>query len=160
MTSEHRKPSPQPYGAGLTSPDRDSIFVGAAHLDKPDDRARLAAIARAEYSSRRRRDGLFEADIFAEPAWDMLLDLYVQSYEARSVSIHSLCIAAAVPQTTALRWIGRLDALGLIDRSPCPHDARVVYVVLSARGLALMERYLRGQLGEIAAIAGPLTSLR
>ena len=130
----------------------------AAAASEISEEARLAAIAHAEYASRRRRDRLFNADLFAEPAWDMLLDLFVQRHKQRPVSIHSLCIAAAVPTTTAFRWIGKLEARGFICRRPCPHDNRVVHVTLSESGLEMMERYLRGQLGAIAATTGPSVS--
>lgn len=106
----------------------------------------LAAIAQAEYASRRRRDALFHPGIFAEPAWDMLLDLYVQEHLKRPVSIHSLCIAAAVPPTTALRWIGRLVECGLMAREPSHRDNRVVHVALTATGRGEMEQYLRSRL--------------
>lgn len=120
-----------------------------------DETARLAAVAKAEYAARRRRDRLFNAHIFAEPAWDMLLDLFIQRHQDRPVTVHNLCIAAAVPQTTALRWIGKLAIRGFIERSPCPHDNRVIHVSLSAEGLLLMESYLRGQLGEMEALPDP-----
>lgn len=112
---------------------------------------RLAAIANAEYGARRRRDRLFHANLFAEPAWDMLLDLFVQQHHGRPVSVHSLCVAAAVPQTTALRWIGKLADMGLVDRRPSPHDNRVTHIVLSEAGAQLMETYLAGQLGDSGA---------
>lgn len=114
------------------------------------DQARLAAVAQAEYASRRRRDALFQPGIFAEPAWDMLLDLYVQEHLKRPVSIHSLCIAAAVPPTTALRWIGRLVECGLMTREPSRRDNRVVHVALTETGRAEMEQYLRSRLLAIA----------
>lgn len=107
---------------------------------------RLAAIAQNEYARRRQRDAIFRPGIFAEPAWDMLLDLYVQQYQQRPVSIHSLCIAAAVPPTTALRWIGRLVEAGLMQRKPSQRDNRVVHVALTEDGRAAMERYLHGRL--------------
>ncbi len=54
-----------------------------------------------------------------------------------------VCVAAAVPQTTALRWIGTLEREGLIDRRPDPRDSRRVIVRLSRDGCDRMERYLR-----------------
>ncbi|WP_194954899.1 helix-turn-helix domain-containing protein [Sphingopyxis solisilvae] len=117
--------------------------------------ARLAAVAHAEYAARRRRDKLFDADLFAEPAWDMLLDLFIQRHHERPVSVHSLCIAAAVPQTTALRWIGKLAEKGLIDRRNCTHDNRVIYIMLSEAGLDIMRRYLAGQLGGSGPAGSP-----
>lgn len=140
--------------AGATPPDAATILEDSAATTDADD-ARLAAVARAEYAARRRRDRLFDAGIFAEPAWDMLLDLFIQQHEQRPVSVHSLCIAAAVPQTTALRWMSKLAENGLIERRPCEYDNRVIHIELSERGLNVMERYLHGQLGESDAGRAP-----
>lgn len=137
--------------ASANPPPQAAEFGDRSDREDTDVAGRLAAIAQAEYTGRRRRNGLFRRSLFAEPAWDMLLDLYVQRHHGRQVSVHNLCVAAAVPQTTALRWIGKLEANLLIERSPCPHDNRVVHIALSAEALALMEDYLRGQLGRSAA---------
>ncbi len=137
-----------------------AIFEDETEAPAADEQGtRLAAVAGAEYAARRRRDRTFGMDLFAEPAWDMLLDLYIQRQQPRPVSIHSLCIAAAVPQTTALRWIAKLARNDLLVRRPCTHDNRVTHVTLSDKGLAVMERYLLGQLGESGPAAGPLPTL-
>lgn len=116
--------------------------------------APLLAFAKAQYAFRRRREAIVGLDIFAEPAWDMLLDLYIQRGERRAVSVHSLCIAAAVPATTALRWIGKLAELGLIERRRAASDARVVLLSLTDAGLETIERCLRsGVAGGLAAEA-------
>jgi hypothetical protein len=65
----------------------------------------LAALARRYLRHRRERERLLP-DLFADPAWDILLDLFAASIERRPVSVSSACVAAAVPPTTALRWIG------------------------------------------------------
>lgn len=59
-----------------------------------------------------------------EPAWDILLDLAVAHYWRRETSVTSLCIAADVPSTTALRWISSMTKEGLIVRRPCQRDGR------------------------------------
>lgn len=92
---------------------------------------------------RRARELCFPAGLFADPAWDILLDLTVARIERQDLSVTDVCVAAAVPQTTALRWIGTLEREGLIDRSPDPRDSRRVIVRLSEHGWAQMERYLR-----------------
>jgi hypothetical protein len=91
---------------------------------------------------RRARDLCFPAGLFADPAWDILLDLTIARIERRDLSVTDVCIAAAVPQTTALRWISTLDRQGLIDRIPDPRDSRRVIVRLSSDGWQRMERYL------------------
>ncbi|WP_156340518.1 hypothetical protein [Sphingomonas sp. Leaf17] len=54
----------------------------------------------------------------------MLLDLFVADADQISVGVSSLCIAAAVPTSTAMRWIGKLESLGYIVRSADPADKR------------------------------------
>src|SRR3546814_5360350 len=49
------------------------------------------------------------------------------------VSVSSLCIAAAVPATTALRWIRALTDHGLFLRQADPSDGRRVFIALSDR---------------------------
>lgn len=81
--------------------------------------------------ARRMRDEFFRGDLFADPAWDMLLDLFAADLEQAQVSVSSLCIAAAVPPTTALRWIGTLNEAGLFQRKADPNDRRRAYIALS-----------------------------
>jgi len=105
-----------------------------------------AATIRAMIRARRLRDQYFRGDLFADPAWDMLLDLMAARLEKKRVAVSSLCIAAAVPATTALRWIKALTDRGLFVRAADPQDGRRVYIELSddtARSLATYLRALR-----------------
>lgn len=81
--------------------------------------------------ARRLRDELFGPGLFADPAWDILLDLTAARIEGRSVAVSSLCIAAAVPATTALRWIKQLTETGLLRRVADPDDGRRIFIELS-----------------------------
>ncbi|UZK64964.1 winged helix DNA-binding protein [Sphingomonas sp. M1-B02] len=110
----------------------------------PDDGAPIEISpqeVRATIRSRRMRGQFFQGDLFADPAWDMLLDLFASALERRQVSVSSLCIAAAVPPTTALRWIGTLHDAGLFERQADPSDRRRAYIGLSAKGLDGMRSY-------------------
>ncbi|TCM21996.1 DNA-binding MarR family transcriptional regulator [Novosphingobium sp. PhB165] len=99
-------------------------------------------LARQTYDDRRRRTKIFGSEeLFGEPAWDILLDLFIAAKERRRVSVTSACIGSAVPSTTALRWITILEKQGLLVREADPGDARRVYVKLSARGYAAMLEY-------------------
>jgi hypothetical protein len=99
-------------------------------------------LARQSYDDRRRRTKIFgSADLFGEPAWDILLDLFVAAKERRRVSVTSACIGSAVPSTTALRWITILEKQDFLVREADPGDARRVYVKLSAHGYAAMLEY-------------------
>ena len=86
---------------------------------------------RAMLRLRRQRDHLFAGELFADPAWDMMLDLMASRIERLKVAVSSLCIAAAVPPTTALRWIRTLTDLGIFVRVADPTDGRRVFIELS-----------------------------
>ncbi len=107
--------------------------------EPPIDAARIRAIIRA----RRLRDQYFRGDLFADPAWDMLLDLMAARIERNRVAVSSLCIAAAVPATTALRWIKALTERGIFLRSADPRDGRRVFIELSDEAARAMAAYLR-----------------
>lgn len=104
--------------------------------------ASSANFVRQVIASRAARRQYFDNDLFADPAWDILLELYALASEQRRTSVSKLCMAAAVPTTTALRWIDRLHQDKLIERKPDPLDGRRVWVSLSDRGYETMTAYL------------------
>lgn len=102
------------------------------------------AIAERRYQERRRRTALFgNPDLFGEPAWDILLDLYIAYARGLPVSVSSACIGSAVPATTGLRWLGILQEEGLVVRGHDPNDQRRIHVRLSNEGVRRMEHFLR-----------------
>ena len=110
-----------------------SIFFGRQDL--------LLQAVQANYSERRRRKKFFPADLFGEAAWDILLDLFAARLERRRISVTSACIGADVPSTTGLRWLGQLEALGLIERVVSETDQRVTWVRLSDACAQRMNNY-------------------
>lgn len=124
---------------------------------KKSEQDQFAAIAQSEFHNRRRRDSLIRHDVFAEPAWDLLLELYVQHHRQNPVGLDRLCGIAAAGPATALRWIGLLMEKGLVTRLPPGGASADLQVALSAKGVEEMERYLRDFLhreqlgGDVAA---------
>jgi len=96
---------------------------------------------RAILANRRLRRQVFAADVFADPAWDMLLDLAAAHGEHRRVSVTSLCIASGVAASTALRWIAQLTKVGLFERTEDVIDRRRAFVSLTDRALVSLSRY-------------------
>jgi DNA-binding MarR family transcriptional regulator len=90
---------------------------------------------------RRARERFFGPDLFADPAWDILLELYAAGLAQQRVSVSALCSAAAVPTTTALRWMRQMEQKGLLVRTDDPRDARRIFVELSADVFDAMEAY-------------------
>lgn len=117
-------------------------------------RAALKLVALDLLRLHRRRDRLMggDADLCGDPAWDLILDLYVQDGR-RSVSVSSACIAAAAPATTALRYISKLEKQGLVVRSPDPEDRRRTFLHLSVRMIEsielLLSDYVRGRRSDV-----------
>lgn len=100
------------------------------------------ALARKTYALRRKREAIFgNPDLFGEPAWDILLDLFIAQAEGKPVSVSSACIGSAAPATTGLRWLGVLADEGLVVRENDAEDHRRVLVRLTQAGRAAMERF-------------------
>lgn len=112
----------------------------------------IAGTIRAMLRARRAREQFFRVELFADPAWDMLLDLTAARLEHQRVSVSSLCIAAAVPPTTALRWIKALTDEGVLMRRADPTDGRRIFVELGEPAFQAMVAYL-GWLQANAALA-------
>lgn len=106
-----------------------------------NERRARARLVRSEIRKRRQRERFFPADLFADPAWDILLDLYAAHLEGRNISVSSACIAAAVPATTALRWLKTLSDDGQIVRVPDLADGRRIFVAISEDSVARLDAY-------------------
>jgi DNA-binding MarR family transcriptional regulator len=98
---------------------------------------------------RQLRSQFIDSELFADPAWDILLDLTAARAEHTRVSVTSLCIASGVPPTTALRWIGQMVEAGLLERVEDETDRRRAFIQLSDKAADAMARYF-AELGKDA----------
>lgn len=136
LTHPERSTALNPDGGSVPVSTGASANAGAGGKGKA-----IPQLVRAIQAARRRRDALFAPELFADPAWDMLLELYALHLEQKRVSVSSLCIAAYVPPTTALRWVAKLEEERLATRTEDPMDGRRTWIELSAVGIERMERY-------------------
>lgn len=139
------------------SPDRDvelhagsrvALIMGIERVAEEASRVHSPAsvsteLVRAIIEARNARKRFFGEQLFADPAWDILLELYVLRCDQRRASVSKLSLGAGVPTTTALRWIEKLHSDGLVEREPDPLDARRVWVALSDQGFQAMQSYVR-----------------
>jgi hypothetical protein len=132
---DYRGAEPAPSGFGASN--------GKPSL--PDPR-----MVRQVIANRQARGRFFDPELFGDPAWDMLLDLTAAHGEGTQVSVTSLCIAAGVPATTALRWLTQMVESGIFVRVPDPSDKRRAFIALSERSLAAMAGYF-------ASLCSPMT---
>ncbi|WPZ04175.1 MarR family transcriptional regulator [Blastomonas marina] len=87
------------------------------------------------------RDRFFGADIFRDPAWYILLDLFRYQVRGEDTSVSSACLAARAPPTTALRHLKLLSERGLVIREPDGNDERRTWVRLSDSAYSAMRTY-------------------
>jgi hypothetical protein len=102
---------------------------------------------------RQLRARFFDGDLFADPAWDILLDLTAARAEHARVSVTSLCIASGVPPTTALRWISQMVETGLLERVEDEVDRRRAFITLTDKAAEAMAGYF-AEIGTAGARLG------
>lgn len=117
----------------------DEPDVGMAGGAAPDARE----LAKQLLAQRMARFDHFPAELFHEPAWDMLLALFVAHEERRTMNVKTLVASAHAPVTTSQRWIDHLHKLKLIDRVIDPIDRRRIEISLSDSGYTAVTAYLR-----------------
>ena len=110
-------------------------------VHRPSQRPSVARMATWSFETRRRRRSLFGGREVSDNAWDILLDLFVASFESRKVTVKRACVAADAPMTTAIRYIAFLESIGLIHRSKNPNDARSTFLELTDLGIGKLTRY-------------------
>ena len=116
--------------------ERTGCGMRATRPPLPDPR-----LVRRIIRQRQLRARFFDGDFFGDPAWDILLDLTAARAEHARVSVTSLCIASGVPPTTALRWIGMMTEVGLLQRVEDDTDRRRAFVALTDKAADAMARY-------------------
>ena len=111
-------------------------------IDGSESKMNYAKMAERIYRARRDRERVFEDSIFADPAWDLLLDLFVRTQRNEQVSISSACHAASVPEATALRYLKALTEKKYVERISHPNDRRSTTLKMTSLGTDLMIEWL------------------
>jgi DNA-binding MarR family transcriptional regulator len=110
---------------------------------RPTTAAATELEVRAVQALRRKRGAFFDPALFADPAWDILLELYAAELGQQRVTVSNLCKAVAAPATTALRWIDALERRGIIRRTGDPTDRRRFFVALAPDAFVAMNRFFK-----------------
>ena len=97
--------------------------------------------AKHELSNQRGRRSLFPGRFFGEPAWTMMLELYIADSEGQPLTVTNLCAVSNGPQTTALRWISILEQEGFVKRFSSKEDRRIKKLCLTNYALESLDRY-------------------
>jgi DNA-binding MarR family transcriptional regulator len=148
MVNELRKQGEEMIRLGRQMVARASLLQGQQM--NPSQSLMAAAeslmLAKETYDARQRRKSYFRDDLFGEPAWDILLDLYIQEGVGKRVSVTAACIGSGAPTATALRYIKLLvEDEGLVERRGDPKDGRRSWLSLTSQGAELMGEYLANE---------------
>lgn len=123
----------------LDRSDRSALAKILSHVldsDRPAPSGQAGGEARAKvakrlHDQRRRREQFLPAELFGEPAWDILLILYWARHSQRRLSVSAVCASSGAPSTTALRYIEHLLRTGQIAKERHPTDKRISWLSLS-----------------------------
>lgn len=117
--------------------------AGTAGLDALVEDREVLVLAKAAHDDRRIRGTYFRSDLFGEPGWDILLDLFIQQRVGRRISVTAACIGSGAATTTALRYLNLLIEDGLIQREGDPNDGRRSWLKLTPEAVETMTEYLK-----------------
>jgi DNA-binding MarR family transcriptional regulator len=92
----------------------------------------LHALACGIHDARQRRRKFFPGELFADPAWDIMLGLYCAHGRGEKISVTTLGQSVGLPHTTSLRWLKELANAGLVERVRDPGHRRRIFVTLTA----------------------------
>jgi DNA-binding MarR family transcriptional regulator len=129
----------------ISSEDRSPKEEGAldfGQVDRLDQERTMQELARTILRSRKRRSDEFSATIFGEPAWEMLLELFVQESAGASTTTVLLHAGTKMPQSAVERWIRHLENCDLLVRRSHPVDPETEFVELTDDARQALERYL------------------
>lgn len=93
-------------------------------------------------AARTLRTKFFERDLFFDPAWSILIDLYRAQLSGSRLSVSAVCYGSGVAETTALRYIKCLEVRGYIERQADEKDKRRAFLVLTRPAVEKLEGYL------------------
>lgn len=118
---------------------RDYAEAGALRRsDNPN--GRRLNLARWLYWAREIRPP-FGDQLYGEPGWDLLLDLYLRQKTDSRSSVTSACIGSRAPHTTALRYVATLCDAGWLERVVDEADRRRNWLSLTPEAEAQLDRY-------------------
>lgn len=111
-------------------------------IDAIAEDAALEAIAQRLQASQRRRGLHFDAALFRDPAWDIMLDLFIAQCRGKRSTMDHACEMPGVPHATAIRIVEYLAKIGLVECHRDPADPDRTHLALSAEGNSGMRGFL------------------
>jgi DNA-binding MarR family transcriptional regulator len=118
------------------------FFPAETPANDASGRQALVSKARMVLASRLVREQYFQRDLFGEPAWEILLALYVLDDSGARFTISKLAECINAPLSTVARWVKTLEEQSLVGRVNHPTDRRIIFVRLLDKGRRALDDYL------------------
>lgn len=115
--------------------------VPASRAPRPALPATNPDLIEALIAARKLRTKYFDQDLFFDPAWSILIDLYQADLAGRKLCVSSVCYGSGAAETTALRYIRELERRGLIERMPDARDKRRAFLRLTPPAREKLAQY-------------------
>ncbi|MCK0098248.1 hypothetical protein MWU38_02525 [Qipengyuania sp. S6317L1] len=108
------------------------------------DQNAIIRTARRLFEERQSRSDHFPLhDLFGEPAWDILLLLFIAQAKGKGAKIENLSITSKIPARQALRWLEKLESRQMVFAYRDEDNPDEVFVRLTFEGRSSMTRYLQ-----------------
>ena len=107
------------------------------------DRKTIIRTAHRLFEARQlRNEHLPMNDMFGEPAWDVLLFLFVSQAKGKGAKVEGIAMASRVPVTQAVRWLEKLESRQMVFAYRDDEQDGQVFLRLTAKGHSAMSQYL------------------
>jgi hypothetical protein len=148
----NREKSPDDGGGRVELSPRDredaarllSLLLREGEVEERRQDISLTQLAESIIEARRRRAQIFNPAMFGEPAWELLLTLFVMDRQGPRLTIGRLAQVAGIKLTTALRWLEYLEDQAFVRREQHPTDARTAFIELTDKARDMLRLYLSG----------------
>ena len=89
------------------------------------------------------RQELLDEELFSDPAWDIMLQLYSAELIEQRLPAAMLRVDAALPATTTRDYLILLEAKGLVVRRTDPLDHRRIFALLTRNARHSMDTFVQ-----------------
>ena len=114
----------------------------AEHIQRLMPKTDAESLVQQILCARQFRSSIFGKGLFGDPAWDIVLALYLGQLRNQTVPITRLAEAASVSVQAVDRWLAVLEGQGLIERTRTGPDGEELPAGLSQKGSSAMRRWL------------------
>jgi len=122
--------------------------------------ADLSQFARQILAGRKQREHFFDPALFSNPAWDLVLHLYVATAEDGGMSVSDYCASSSTHKGVVLRWLDYFQQEEMVVEAIDPERTDQVLIRLSDTTHMAVSAYLASLIALGLREEPPLPDLR